>query len=81
MTLMVYFKRAEFWHRTGKKAAQKKKAKRKSDEAKILENLLITILGLAKVPVRKIREIVVGDMNRVSKIIQQLNAAKKIGKK
>ena len=67
--------------KTGKKAAQKKKAKRKSDEAKILENLLITILGLAKVPVRKIREIVGGDMNRVSKIIQQLNAAKKIGKK
>ena len=67
--------------KTGKKAAQKKKAKGKSDEAKILENLLITILGLAKVPVRKIREIVGGDMNRVSKIIQQLNAAKKIGKK
>ena len=67
--------------KTGKKAAQKKKAKHKSDEAKILENLLITILGLAKVPVRKIREIVGGDMNRVSKIIQQLNAAKKIGKK
>ena len=67
--------------KTGKKAAQKKKAKRKSDEAKILENRLITMLGLAKVPVRKIREIVGGDMNRVSKIIQQLNAAKKIGKK
>ena len=42
--------------KTGKKAAQKKKAKRKSDEAKILENRLITMLGLAKVPVRKIRE-------------------------
>ncbi len=78
---MVYFKRAEFWHRTGKKAAQKKKAKRKSDEAKILENLLITILGIEKVPIRNIRAIGGGDMNRVSKIIQQLNAAKKTGKK
>ena len=67
--------------KTGKKAAQKKQAKRKSDEAKILENLLITILGIEKVPTRNIREIVGGDMNRVSKIIQQLNAAKKTGKK
>ncbi len=67
--------------KTGKKAAQKKQAKRKSDEVKILENLLITILGIEKVPTRKIREIVGGDMNRVSKIIQQLNAAKKTGKK
>ncbi len=67
--------------KTRKKAVKKKRAKRQSDEAKILETLLITKLGLAGVPNRAIRAIVGGDMNRVTKIMRQLNAAKKTKKK
>ena len=64
--------------KTRKKATTKKKrVKRQSDMEEILTTLLITQLALAEVPNRRIRAIVGGDMNRVSKITQQLNAAKK----
>jgi hypothetical protein len=55
-----------------------KKAKRGGDEvACILTNILITQLAMGGVPNQTIREIVGGDVNRISRITKHIKAARR----
>jgi hypothetical protein len=56
-----------------------KKAKRDSDGdlAPILTNILITQLAMGGVPNQTIRQIVGGDVNRVSRITKHIKAARR----
>ena len=67
-----------------KKKAMKPRKKTKtqgnrgqSDVSEILTTLLITQLGLAGIPHQKIRAIVGGNMNRVTKNMRHLKVTKK----
>lgn len=58
----------------------KGKGKSTDERTELIRNLLIVQLGLAGVPRHNIRSIAGCDMNRVTKIIKQLNLKKKSNK-
>lgn len=55
----------------------KRRGREPDDVPELLKDLLITQLGVAGVPQKTIRKIVGSDINRVSRIVKHLKAARK----
>jgi len=59
----------------------KEKGKSVDEHTELIRTLIIIQLGLAGIPQQSIRSIAGCDMNRVNKILKQLNTKKKSKKK